>query len=102
RRRGPSLTARAPRRSKGSGDRGNLRGRGTPLEDHDAASVRDTPVEVENILVDKPDAAAGYRLADRPVLRGSVDAVESVLAALEQIERTRAERVCHAGLHAAC
>ena len=71
------------------------------LVDDDAGVLRHAGVEVDHVLVHQADATGGDRLADRTPFRISVQAVERVLAVLENIERARAERVLQARLHAA-
>src|SRR5690606_37521180 len=70
-------------------------------DDQNRISLRNTVIEVDDILVDEPHAAGRHRLPDRPPFRGTVDAVAGVLAVLEQIQRPRAKRVVQpAGLAA--
>src|SRR5690606_23976541 len=74
----------------------------TPLlPDDDAGLVGHALVEVDHVLVHQPNTAGRDRLADGIPFRRGVQPVERVLAALEDVERARAERIVEAGRLAA-
>src|SRR5690606_20886463 len=71
------------------------------LPDDDAGLVGYALVEVDHVLVHQPNTAGRDRLADGIPFRRAVQPVERVLAALEDVERARAERIVEAGRLAA-
>src|SRR5262249_40253054 len=59
-------------------------------------------VEVDDVLVEEPYAAARYGVADARRLVGAVQAEKCVLVALPEIEGARADGVLDAAFHAVC
>src|SRR6185312_8626503 len=57
-------------------------------------------VEIDDVLVHQPDAAGRDVVADRVPLGRAVQPVTGIAALVEQIERTGAERVHQARIHA--
>src|SRR5690606_31475974 len=71
------------------------------LPDENPRLVGHALVEVDDVLVEQSHAAGGYRLADRLPFRRTMQAIERVLAVLEDVEGPRAERIVEARRHAA-
>src|SRR4051812_13437879 len=69
------------------------------IEHDDDRADLDPGVEVDDVLIGHADAARGNRRADIFRLVGAVDAEHGVAAALEEIERARAERIVDAAWH---
>src|SRR6185312_14861961 len=70
------------------------------LPHEDAGPRRHALVEIDDVLEQQPDAAARHRPTDRSGIHVAVQAIERVLAVLEDVERPRSERVVEAGRHA--
>src|ERR1700722_536543 len=77
-------------------------GRRIPLagrDPHDRGADLYAVVEVDRVLVGKPDAARRDRRADIFGLVGAVDAEERVLAVGKEVERARTHRILWAAAH---
>src|SRR5690606_31391033 len=78
-----------------------LRRQGLGAAEHDhLGAERHAVVEVDDVLVEEPDAAARYGAPDAARVRRAVQAIERLLLALVKIERACPERIVEAAFHA--
>lgn len=68
------------------------------LVHHDTCPVLHSAVKIDDVLVQEPYAASGYRFADRSRIVGAVDAVIGVNTILVHVERTRAHGIARSAI----